>query len=107
MVLFGRWIGEAKKENTTNRNKTKQNTKPTKWLLVQRLGVCVWYFMCAAEQREINKRTHLFTILSTVDNESKSRIRAVVGWRIVEVPQTLGWLVINQAGLGLDVVDVA
>lgn len=69
--------------------------------------MCVWYFMCAAEQREINKRTHLFTILSTVDNESKSRIRAVVGWRIVEVPQTLGWLVINQAGLGLDVVDVA
>lgn len=50
---------------------------------------------------------YLFTILSTVDNESKSRIRAVVGYRMVEVPQTLGCDVISHAGLGRIVVDVA
>lgn len=51
--------------------------------------------------------TYLFTILSTVDIESGSRIRAVVGYRMVEVPQTLGCDVISHAGLGRIVVDVA
>lgn len=53
------------------------------------------------------KIAHLFTILSTVDNESKSRIRAVVGLRMVDVLQTLGCDVISHAGLGRAVVDVA
>lgn len=44
-----------------------------------------------------------------MDSGSKSLngIRAVVGKRTVDVPQTLGCDVISHAGLGLAVVDVA
>lgn len=65
------------------------------------------YWQMNEFQRKRITETHLFTILSTVDTESKSRIRAVVGYRIVEVPQTLGCDVMSQAGLGRIVVDVA
>lgn len=48
-------------------------------------------------------------MLATVDSGSKSLngIRAVVGKRTVDVPQTLGCDVISHAGLGRAVVDVA
>lgn len=46
------------------------------------------------------------TLSVATDPKSLNDIRAVVGFRIVDVPQTLGCDVINHGGLGRVVVDV-